>query len=175
MARQLGAGHQVAAELLSNKEKTFREAYEEVNHQTTVAELVNFWSDTEAMMSAVGPGGCHRAVPQSRADAPDGAPKPDCQGAGGCLFCDKNRDLHTFDHVWNLASLHHLKLAEFNADRTPLSRKKHHPVALTIERIASKLDALTALRGECAEWVTEARLRVEEGRYHPFYTASFDI
>lgn len=166
---------QVAAELLSNKEKTFREAYEEVNHQTTVAELVNFWSDTEAMMSAVGPGGCHRAVPQSRADAPDGAPKPDCQGAGGCLFCDKNRDLHTFDHVWNLASLHHLKLAEFNADRTPLSRKKHHPVALTIERIASKLDALTALRGECAEWVTEARLRVEEGRYHPFYTASFDI
>lgn len=166
---------QVAADLLSNKEKTFREAYEEVNHQTTVAELVNFWNDTEAFMSAVGPGGCQQSAPQFRADAPDGAPKPDCEGAGGCLFCDKNRDLHSFDHVWNLASLHHFKLAEFNADRTPLSYKKRHPVALTIERIAAKLDALTALGGKLAEWVTEANLRVQEARYHPFYAAEFDI
>lgn len=166
---------QVAAELLSNKEKTFREAYEEVNHQTAVAELVNFWSDTEALMSAVGPGGCQQSAPQSRADAPDDAPKPDCESAGGCLFCDKNRDLRSFDHVWNLASLHHLKLAEFNSDRTPLSRKKHHPVALTIERIAAKLNALMALGGKYAEWVTEANLRVQEARYHPFYAAEFDI
>lgn len=166
---------QAAAELLSNKEKTFREHYEEVHHQTAVAELVTFWSDTEAMVSAVGPGGCHQATPQSRADAPAGAPKPDCESSGGCLFCDKNRDVRSFDHVWNLTSLHHLKLLEFNADRTPLSRKKAHPVALTIERIAAKLDALIAMGDEYAEWVAEAKLRVKEGLYHPFYTATFEI
>lgn len=166
---------QAAAELLSNKEKTFRENYEEVHHQATVAELVTFWSDTEALVSAVGPGGCQQTAPKSRSDTPHGAPKPDCESGGGCLFCDKNRDLRSFDHVWNLASLHHMKLTEFNADRTPLSRKKDHPVALTIERIAAKLDALTALGGEYAEWVTEAKLRVREARYHPFYTAAFAI
>lgn len=166
---------QVAAELLSNKEKTFRENYEVVHHQTAVAELVTFWSDTEALVSAVGPGGCQQTAPQSRSDAPRGAPKPDCENSGGCLFCDKNRDLRSFDHIWNLASLHQLKLAEFNADRTPLCREKDHPVALTIERIAAKLDALMALRGEYSAWVTEARLRVREGRYHSFYTAAFDV
>lgn len=169
------ASRQVAAELLSNAEKTFRENYEVVHHQAAVAELVAFWSDTEALVSAVGPGGCQRTAPQSRSDAPSGAPKPDCENGGGCLFCDKNRDLRSFDHVWNLASLHQLKLAEFNADRTPLSRKKDHPVALTIERIAAKLEALRALGGECAGWVAEARLRVQEGRYHSFYTAAFDV
>lgn len=166
---------QTAAELLSNKEKTFRENYEEVHHQAAVAELVTFWSDTEALVPAVGPGGCLRTAPKSRSDAPGGAPKPDCANGGGCLFCDKNRDLRSFDHAWNLASLHHLKLAEFNADRTPRSRKKDHPVALTVERIAAKLDALMALGGEYAGWVTEARLRVHEGRYHPFYMATFGI
>lgn len=166
---------QVAAELLSNKESTFRESYEEVHHQTAVAELVNFWSDTESLVLAVGPGGCQNAAPQPRTDAPGGAPKPDCESGGGCLFCEKNRDLRSFDHAWNLASMHHLKLAEFNADRTPRSCKKDHPVALTIDRIAAKLDALMALGGEYVGWVTEARLRVQEGRYHSFYTARFDV
>ncbi len=169
------ASRQVAAELLSNTEKTFRRSYEEVHHQTAVAELVNFWSDVETFVSAVGPGGCQQNAPQSAGNTPRGAPKPDCESAGGCLFCDKNRDLRSFDYVWNLVSMHHLKLAEFNADRTPNSRKKDHPVALTIERINAKVDALRALGGECAEWVNEAKLRAQEARYHPFYTSAFDI
>lgn len=166
---------QAGAELLSNSEKTFRECYEEVHHQAAVAELVNFWKDTEALVSAVGPGGCRKAAPQSRVDAPAGAPKPDCESGGGCLFCDKNRDLRSFDHVWNLASLHHLKLIEFNADRTPLALREGHPVALTIDRVAAKLAAMMAQGDEVAEWVIEASLRVKEGRYHPFYTATFHI
>lgn len=166
---------QAAAELLSNEEKTFRESYEEVHHQTAVAELVSFWRDAEAVVAAVGPGGCKSANPHPRADAPTGSPKPDCEGGAGCLFCDKNRDVRSFDYAWNLASMHHLKLAEFNADRTPLSCTTNHPVARTVERIAAKLDALMALGGECAEWVTEAKLRTEEGRYHAFYTETFNI
>lgn len=166
---------QDAAELLGNKEKTFRQSYEEVHHQAAVAELVNFWNDTEAFVSAVGPGGCQQVAPKSRENAPDGAPKPDCESSGGCLFCDKNRDLRSFDHAWNLASLHHLKLIEINADRTSIGRGEVHPLALTIERIAAKLNALIAVGNDCAAWVMEARLRVKEGRYHPFYTAAFEI
>ena len=164
-----------AAELLGNTEKTFRKNYEEAHHQVAAAELVNFWSAAESLVLAVGPGGCRQPAPQLRDDAPDNAPKPDCEGGAGCLFCNKNQDLRSFDHVWNLASLRDLKLAEFNADRTPLSRKQGNPVALTIERIAAKLDALRSLEGEYAEWVAEANLRVEEGRYHPFYTVAFDL
>lgn len=166
---------QFAAELLSNTEKTFRESYEEVHHQVAISELVSFWKDTEIMVAAIGPGRCLQSSPRARADAPIGAPKPDCESGGGCLFCEKNRDLRSFDHVWNLASLHFLKIAEFNADRTPQSLKRNHPVALTIDRIAAKLDALKALGGEFIEWVIEANLRVQEGRYHPFYTETFDL
>lgn len=166
---------QFAAELLSNTEKTFRENYEEVHHQVAIAELVSFWKDTESMVAAIGPGGCLQPTPRARADTPIGAPKPDCESAGGCLFCEKNRDLRSFDHVWNLASLHFLKIAEFNADRTPQSLKGNHPLSLTIDRITAKLDALEALGGEFIEWVIEANLRVQEGRYHPFYTETFDL
>ncbi|NMW22983.1 hypothetical protein HFP05_00755 [Rhodanobacter denitrificans] len=166
---------QAAAELLSNTEKTFRECYEETHHQSASRELVSFWRDAEALVSAVGPGGCQEAKPKLRDDAPEGAPKPDCEGGGGCLFCDKNRDLRSFDHAWNLASFHHLKLAELNADRTPLSLKMRHPVALVIERVAAKLNAISELGDEGAEWVTEAWLRVKESRYHPYYTAAFTI
>lgn len=166
---------QFAAELLSNTEKTFRESYEEVHHQVAISELVSFWKGTEVMVAAIGPGSCLQSTPRARADAPIGAPKPDCESGGGCLFCEKNRDLRSFDHVWNLASLHFLKIEEFNADRTAQSLKGIHPVALTIDRIAAKLDALKALGGEFIEWVTEANLRVQEGRYHPFYTETFDL
>lgn len=166
---------QAAAELLSNTERTFRENYEEVHHQSASRELVSFWRDTEVFVSAVGPGGCQEAKPKLRDDSPVGAPKPDCEGGGGCLFCDKNRDLRSFDHAWSLASFHHLKLAEFNADRTPLSLMEGHPVALVVERTAEKLDALSEMDKECTEWVNEARLRVNEGRYHPYYTAAFAI
>lgn len=166
---------QAAAELLSNTERTFRECYEEIHHQSASRELVSFWRDTESLVSAVGPGGCHEATPKLRNDAPEGAPKPDCEGGGGCLFCDKNRDLRSFDHVWSLASFHHLKLAEFNADRTLLSLKEGHPVALVIERVAAKLDAIFELGDEYARWVTEARLRVKEGRHHPYYSSAFTL
>ena len=152
---------QAAAELLSNTEKTFRECYEETHHQSASRELVSFWRDAEALVSAVGPGGCQEAKPKLRDDAPEGAPKPDCEGGGGCLFCDKNRDLRSFDHAWNLASFHHLKLAELNADRTPLSLKMRHPVALVIERVAA-LKARFLSRDDVPEDVVASERRIAE-------------
>lgn len=170
---------QVAAEVLSNSEKTFAEHYEEPNHQRSVSELTSFWVDVQSIVEtfdlAIGPGRCQKAEPKKIEDAPNSAPQPDCESAGGCIFCNKNRDLRTFDHVWNLASLHHLKLVEFNTDRTPLSLKEEHPTALLVRRIAEKLEAITREGSDCADWVVEARLRVEEGRYHAFYTDVFEI
>lgn len=167
---------QIAAELLGNSVRTFRETYEEVDHQGAASELVSFWQDAEAaMVSAVGPGACSRADPQRLADAPEGAPLPDCEGAAGCLFCDKNRDLRSFDHVWNLASLYHLKLEELNADRVTDARMGADPVELAVRRIAAKIEAFETMGAEMGGWVTEAKLRVGEGRYHPFYTETFQL
>lgn len=169
------ASREVAAELLSNDRKTFQEHYEEPNHQRAAAELVNFWDTMEGMVGeAVGPGGCQEAKPTQLPGSPRASPKPDCEGEGGCLFCAKNRDLRSFDHAWNLASLHHLKLLQFNADRTGMSLKRDHTVLLTVERAAAKLDAMERNDAECSAWVAEARLRVQEGLYHPHYTAKFE-
>lgn len=168
------ADRQMAAELLSNDSRTFQEHYEEPDHQRAAAELVHFFDTLEDMVGeAVGPGGCREAKPTPLPDAPHAAPKPDCEGGAGCLFCSKNRDLRSFDHAWNLASFHHLKLIEFNADRTSLSLKGDHPVLLTAERAAAKLDAMAREDAECAAWVAEARLRVQEGRHHPHYIEKF--
>ena len=169
------SSRQLAAEILGNTQTTFAQSYEEVHHQTAVSELTTFWDDVESFMSAVGPGGCLEAAPERIDDAPPGAPEPDCQGSGGCLFCTKNRDLDSFDHVWNLASLHHLKMAEFNSDRTPESFTASHPGLVQAERAVRKLAAFSELGGERANWVVEANLRVEEGRYHPYYAAKFEI
>lgn len=166
---------EAGAELLSNSVSTFRQNYEEIHHQRAAGELAIFWADIQAMIKAVGPGVCVDPAPAADANAPEAAPRPDCEGEAGCLFCQKNRDLRSFDHVWNLTSLRHLKLAELNADRTPGGQQNTHPAALTVERISSKLRALTALGGEYAEWVIEAQLRADEGRYHPFYTAVFEL
>lgn len=170
---------ELASELLSNEVKTFQQNYEEANHQQAAAELVNFWDILEGMVrDAVGPGGCQRAehepVPEQVPDAPKGAPKPDCEGEAGCLFCPKNRDLRSFDHAWQLASNQHLTVLQFNADHTSLSLNPDHPSLLTAKRAAAKLDAMAALDEECSAWVAEARLRVQEGRYHPHYTAKFE-
>lgn len=169
------ADRQMAAELLSNDSRTFQEHYEEPDHQRGAAELVHFFDTLEGMVGeAVGPGGCQEGKPTPLQDAPPAAPKPDCEGGAGCLFCLKNRDLRSFDHAWNLASFHHLKLLEFNADRTSLSLKGNHPVLLTAERAAAKLDAMACEDAECSEWVAEARLRVQEGRYHLHYIENFE-
>lgn len=173
------ASRELASELLSNDKKTFQQHYEDPNHQQSAAELVNFWDIMGGMVrDAVGPGGCQRAehepVPEQVPDAPGNAPKPDCEGGSGCLFCSKNRDLRTFDHAWNLSSFWHLTLLQFNSDHTDLSLKSDHPSLLTAERAAAKLDAMAREDAECAAWVEEARLRVLEGRYHTHYTHMFN-
>lgn len=169
---------QTASELLSNDVKTFQQNYEEVDHQRAAAELVRFWGLMGVVRGAVGPGGCekaeHELVPEQVAGAPRGAPKPDCEGGSGCLFCPKNRDLRSFDHAWNLASLQHLALFQLTADHTDLSLEADHPSRVTAERAVAKLEAMAALDEECSAWVAEARLRVQEGRYHPHYTHKFE-
>lgn len=170
-----GISRQAAAELLSNSEVTFRERYEEVHQQTATAELVRFWGEIGDAVSAVGPGACKEMAPNAYADSPPNAPKPDCESPASCLFCDKNRDIRSFDHVWNLASLRQLKVAELNADRTPFGRDASHPVALSVQRISDKLNELRLLGGEYAQWVQESLLRVDEGNYHRFYAAEFEV
>src|SRR5690606_25846090 len=143
---------------------------------SATSSLAGFWNDMqEALLPTPGPGGCKNPEPGPRRDSPVGAPIPDCESAGGCLFCEKNRDIRSFDHAWNLATLKELKLLELNADRAPLDSKKVHPVAVTIERISAKLEAMRAVGSDCEDWVTEATTRVQEGLYHPFYTSAFQL
>jgi hypothetical protein len=169
------ASREVASELLGNSQTTFQHHYEEANHQRAVAELAPFMNGLDGMVSeAVGPGGCQSGKPELIPDAPTKAPKPDCEGGSGCLFCRSNRDLRSFDHAWNLASRHRLSLSEYHADRTGNSLMTDHPARLAAERAAAKLEAMAALDDECASWVKEARLRVQEGRYHPHYTSNFE-
>lgn len=95
---------------------------------------------------------------------PATAVQPDCMTPSGCLFCDHQRDIDSPDHVWSLASFRLLKSFEEVEAKSNLGP---NPAQATINRITAKLNFIEASSSERAQWVKEALLRLEEGRYHP--------
>jgi hypothetical protein len=169
--RKAGMGSQV----LGNSAETFSRNYDRPSPQRAMVEITRFWNESERAMEAVGPGLCVKTVPTPMSDAPVNAPEPDCVSGAGCLFCDHNRDQHSFEHAWKLASLRALSLRQLVSERTAEARAPDHPLMVRIDRIADKLAAFSAIDAEHQQWVEEAEERVQEDRYHPYYTDKFRV
>jgi hypothetical protein len=103
------------------------------------------------------------------------APKPDCEGAAGCLFCLHHRDLRTFDYVWSLLSFRYLKSLELARHRIEKAGSPAHPAHVLIERITQKIQAMTDSDAQFAEWVSEALTRMTEGDFHPYWAGFIDV
>jgi hypothetical protein len=148
---------------------TLLRVYERPSQQKAMVQIKAFWVKHDPSQAAVGPGSCLGEAPQPIAGIPSTATKPDCKTPAGCLFCAHQRDIDSLDHVWSLATYRHLKSFELSA-QGPIDSKSDlpmHPADLAIERLTAKLNYIRSSSARRSDWVEEALLRIEEGRFHP--------
>lgn len=156
--------------------KTLIGVYEKPSQQRAMVQIKVFWAKHDPAQAAAGPGSCFGKAPEPILDIPATATKPDCATPAGCLFCVHQRDIDSLDHIWSLASYRLLKSYELAALRHPESKRDlpKHPAELVIERLTAKLAFIRTSSIKREGWVMEARLRVEEGRYHPDWAGMID-
>ena len=142
---------------------TMKQHYMRPSQQRSASALTAFWKDGPVSQIE---SGCDRQ-PQAIIDKPEDVVEPDCIHPSGCLWCEKHRDIESFDYVWNLTSFMHLKLIEAGQ-----LKKGDIPADKAIERCIEKLDAL---KEKHADWVDEAQRRVDEGNYHSTWKAIIDF
>ncbi|GAO72514.1 hypothetical protein [Comamonas sp. E6] len=149
--------------------KTLLSVYEKPSLQRAMVQIKNFWAQYDPAQAAVGIGTCLGKTPEPIANKPAPATQPDCLTPTGCLFCKHLREIDSFDHVWSLASFRLLKSFELGAQAPVEPRKAvpKHPAEIAIERITAKVNYIKNSSPQRGEWVQEALLRIEEGRYHP--------
>lgn len=154
----------LTADEKQHAKRTLIGVYEKPSLQRAMVQTQRFWAEHDPAMAAPGPGTCTGKYPQPVADMPATAVQPDCTTPSGCLFCDHQRDIDSQDHTWSLASFRLLKSFEEVEAKSNLNP---NPAQATINRITAKLNFIEASSAERAQWVKEALLRLEEGRYHP--------
>lgn len=149
--------------------KTLLGSYEKPSLQRAMVQTQVFWAKYDPSLIAAGPGSCPDKTPEPAPDIPTTATKPDCRTPAGCLFCLNQRDIDSLDHVWSLATYRLLKSFELGAQLRAESKQEfpEHPAEAAINRLTAKLAVFESSSQEHAEWVKEALLRLEEGRYHP--------
>jgi len=156
----------ITAEMGQHEEAMLLRVYDQPNHQAALAEITRYHQQTDPAFAPPGPGVCIQANPIATKGIPKEAPVPDCANPSGCLFCQHQRDIAEFDHVWSLISYRYLKSLEL-ASQPPNEITRHkHPAHLTIEAVSAKIEAFM-LAPEFEPWVQESSLRIEEGKYHP--------
>jgi hypothetical protein len=157
----------VTAEMAQHAKETLISTYETPNQQLAAIEISRFHLMSDPALASPGPGVCAGNHASPVINAPPEAPRPDCIGPAGCLFCQQQRDVDSEDHAWSLASYRHLKSLELSKYRPPRAAQGQHPAALVISRVSAKLDALRAIGPQRARWVDEALARIAEGVFHP--------
>jgi len=158
----------LTAEEKQHATKTLIGIYEKPSQQRAMVQIKCFWAKHDPAQVAAGPGSCIGKGPKPFPDIPPTATKPDCQTPAGCLFCANQRDIDSFDHIWSLVSYRLLKSYELAAHRQPESKKtpSAHPAEHAINRLTAKLAYIRSTGAKREAWVTEALMRIEEGRYH---------
>lgn len=164
------------ADEMQHSVKTLLGTYEKPSQQRAMVQVKQFWAKADPARVAAGPGGCAGKAPEPTLDIPPTATQPDCVTPAGCLFCEHQRDIDSLDHFWSLASYRLLKSYELAAHRQSQSKKNlpKHPAEIAIGRLTEKLVYMKALGKKWEEWVKEALIRVEEGRYHPDWAAMIE-
>lgn len=161
------------AEVNQHTEETLHRSYAEPNHQVASVEISRFIATTDPALAAPGPGSCLLSKPTLVANAPQSAPPPDCVNPAGCLFCEHQRDIASLDHYWSLVSYQYCKSLELS--RSKLTLTSDNPAMAVIEAITKRLKIIETLDKSNAEMLQEAKLRVEEGEYHPNWDAFIQL
>ncbi|WP_296130411.1 hypothetical protein [Pseudomonas sp. Ga0074129] len=156
----------LTAEMAQHTEATLLQVYDKPNHQAALAELTRYHQKNDAALEPPGPGVCIEAQPIEIFQAVKGTPKPDCTNPAGCMFCEHQRDIAEFDHVWSLFSYRYLKSVELATNRPTSAERGQHPASMVIDAITKKIEAFSSTP-EFKPWIAESATRLEEGRHHP--------
>jgi hypothetical protein len=167
----------LTAEINQHTKETLLNVYEEPSLQVAITEISRFWKSNDPTITPPAPGFCVGSSPSAFAEIPPTATPPDCITPAGCLWCEHQRDIDSFDHVWSLCSYRHLKAEEFSAMRPAAPSKRiisPHPAEHAIERISAKLRFFKQSSQVRDQWVEEGLLRIEEGHFHPDWAGIID-
>lgn len=164
----------LTAEMDQHTKKTLLKIYEEPSLQVAMTEVTRFWAEHDPALAAPAPGACVGATPEPLPNIPVGATEPDCLTPAGCIWCQHQRDIDSFDHVWNLCTYRYLKTLEITSIRTPTRQGQltsQHPAALAVDRLTMKLSAFKESSLVRMQWVEEGLTRIDEDHYHPNWSA----
>lgn len=161
---------EATAEYGQHSIKTFFENYNQPSPQIAFVEISSFHKAHDPFLTPPGPGICLKTKPEriviNSAHA-DFIPISDCMSPSGCLFCSQNRDLEDFDHIWSLLSFRQLKIIEQSRGAPLTDQSSPTPSLAVIRRITEKLEIIEKNSSPAKTWISEARMRIEEGDYHP--------
>lgn len=164
------ADSRLTAEMVQSTEPVVINVYRHPSQHEATVQITCFWKKADPELNktqAVAPGGC-TGIPKEVPAIPVDAPKPNCDRASGCLWCDAHRDVDSFEYVWAMTSFQRLKLLELSKVPAPKAKDgKGAPAAIVIDRIGAVLEWFKESKDVSRAWVEESRLRMEEGDYHP--------
>lgn len=157
----------LTAEQMGHTTEVLLKDYLRPHHQRASSEIIEFHNLIDPAQLTPGPGLCVDShQPKQVVDFPENAPKPDCISPEGCLFCEKHRDVMSSEYCWKLAS--HLQLKRLETNLYKPSENNHiHPGNLVMDRITSKLKAISDGSEIRNIWVEDAQNSIRSGKYHP--------
>lgn len=157
----------LTAEQMGHTTEVLLKDYLRPHHQRASSEIIEFHNLIDPAQLAPGPGLCVDShQPKQVVDFPENAPKPDCISPEGCLFCEKHRDVMSSEYCWKLAS--HLQLKRLETNLYKPSEHNHiHPGNRVMDRITSKLKAISDGSEIRNTWVKDAQNSIRSGKYHP--------
>lgn len=160
---------ELTAEMAQHTQQVLIGVYERPHHQAAAIEVSRFHQAKDKAIQAPGPGVCSKAADVLVSGGSDKSVTPDCVNPAGCLFCDHQRDVKSFDYVWSLTSFRHYQSLMLAGHRSPERLRQDHPAALSIDRVTAKLSAFRSEEKTCAGWCDESENRMLEGDYHPHW------
>lgn len=135
-------------------------------------QINNFYDGVEEYLKTPLQGRCNKKFPEKINRMDKQSPSPDCINSAGCLYCINHRDIESKDYVWSLLSYNYLKNIELvklsSVDHTE-NRKLTLPLVDLINKISEKIELLSLISEVHLAWVKEAKIRIQEGYYHPYW------
>lgn len=165
---RLSAAETTAADYGSHALRTFRESYEFPSQQKAMVEIARFWDKSDPLTHGKPKvslfGTSCSGKPEPFSEIVSELVQPDCQTPTGCINCKHYRDEESLDYVWNLCSFRYLKIIESNS----YLEEKEKPSNIAIDWANLKVKWFkNSKMSKHKEWVEEAKMRIEEGEYHP--------
>lgn len=165
----------LSADMAQHTREVLRDKYELPSQQRTAVEITRFWMKHDPikqgeLRGSVIAGRCN-GKPEALDSKPPNVVEPNCISPSGCLWCKHFRDVDTQDYVWSLMSMRYLKILE----ASKISTSETTPADLVVGRLSDKIDWFRKSTRNRTEWVEEAELRIEEGHFHPNWSAIIEF